>query len=177
MHLDKHQSSLSSTTTRMSHKHDTANFPIQECTSADIPQMYDVFEAAFSAQPTNELIYPSFVVDREEKREWWLKRYEEKFQKRDVRFFKIVDLSKGKVVAWMKWGFPMDGKVQQVAGSREEEKNKDGGRSEVESGSDWPKGTNLEFVERHYGMLDGWQEKYVDSEETYGVFYHFPPAI
>lgn len=170
MLLDKHHSSRPPFTAKMSYKHDTANFPIQQCTPSDIPQMYDVFEQAFSAQPTNELIYPSSAVDTEEKREWWLKRYEQKFKKGDVKFFEIVDLSKGKAVAWMKWGFPLEGEGDGVEESKDEKEEE--AKGESESASDWPKGTNLEFVERHYGILDGWQKKYVDSQETYGMCYH-----
>jgi len=181
-----HHPPSASTSTSTSASNNT-NFPLRECTASDIPQMYAVYEAAFSAQPTNDVIFPPLLVDAKEKRDWFLKRYERYFRKGDVRFYKIVDVDVvgeregdgdgGKVVAWMKWGFPiLKGSGD---GNENEEENvevKDIGKEEEEddatneggNGSGWPRGTDLKFVEMHYGMLDRWQEKYVVPSDTYG---------
>lgn len=65
--------------------------------------------------------------------------------------------------AWMCWGFPLGGK-----GKKDEEG--EGEEKEEEEGRRWPKGTDLEFVEMHYGMLDRWEKKFVDFDEMYSEF-------
>lgn len=52
-------------------------------------------------------------------------------------------------------------------GNEVKESNHDKGNEEDDVG--WPQGTNLAFVDAHYGMLDRWRSKYIDWEETYGI--------
>jgi hypothetical protein len=79
-------------------------FPLTLAIEADIPSMIPVYKAAFSH---NALSNETFAnVDPSVLDSFLLARFKSHFQKRENRHFKITERSTGKLVAFVRWGYP-----------------------------------------------------------------------
>ena len=118
--------------------------------------MVAIYTRAFENDYVSSFTFPSSTVSPVEKHRWLRERFLATFQKPDIRNFKIVETTTGRMAAWARWGFP-----HELEHGVEREKEKDFDKDE------WPQGCNLEVCEMKFGGLHRKRDFYCKKEETY----------
>ncbi|KAK8042718.1 hypothetical protein PG994_013201 [Apiospora phragmitis] len=89
-------------------------FTIARCTPADVPQLWDVYSAAFLGTRFCYFWPPS----REAMRQWSDLRFRQRFQDPTDQQFKVVDVETGKVAGFARWVVPEAMEAVMQAGFR-----------------------------------------------------------
>ena len=129
-------------------------FTLLPCTPEDVESMIQIYLSAFENDYFSSFTFPS-TIDPAVKHRWLRERFLGTFKKPELRNFKVVETSTGKMAAWARWGFP-DGKKEEDA-----EKEKDFDPNE------WPEGANLDVCEIKFGGLHRRRDELCKGGETY----------
>ena len=131
-------------------------FHLAPCTPSDIPSMISIYESAFANDYFCSFTFPS-TIPLSEKHRWLRDRFLGTFQKPEIRNFKVVETSTGRMAAWARWGFPHSFTEEELK-KRELEKD------------EWPQGSNLEVCDGKFGALVDMRERYTVKGETYSEY-------
>jgi hypothetical protein len=131
-------------------------FHLAPCTPSDVPSMISIYESAFANDYFSSFTFPS-TISHSEKHRWLRDRFLGTFQKPELRNFKIVETSTGRMAAWARWGFPHSFTEEEL---KKQELEKD----------EWPQGSNLEVCDVKFGTLHEKRERYTEKGETYSEF-------
>ncbi|KAH8808234.1 acyl-CoA N-acyltransferase [Xylogone sp. PMI_703] len=142
-------------------------FTLSPCTLDDIESMIHVYQAAFASNHFSNLTFPPATVAPASKAAWLRKRFLKYFAQPEIRNFKLVEDSTGRLVAWTRWAFPHVFSEQEKEERRREAEQK----AALPSNERWPEGSNYEACELKFGGLDVYRQKYVDGENMYHI--HF----
>lgn len=135
------------------------DFVLSPCTVDDVEDLIKVQSSAFADDYFGNFTFPK-TIPEDVMVKWLRDRFTKMLSKPDTRFFKITEVSSGKMAAWARWIFPHTFSEEEKL-EREREKAK--GKS-----SEWPQGANLEVCDAKFGGLERLKDKYVDPTDTYG---------
>ncbi|CZR60970.1 uncharacterized protein PAC_10866 [Phialocephala subalpina] len=145
----------------------TQTFTLSECTISDVPDIIDVYLAAFSTDYFGQFLFPRHKISDQEMLRWLTSRFSSLFSKREVHTFKITDNETGKMAAFLRWTFPHELTEKERLERDEEKKEKERVKKETGHDPTWPVGANLEICGEKFGELERMMERYVDKKETY----------
>lgn len=143
------------------------NFELSPCTPADIPGMIAIYRTAFAEDYFARMTLPINEIDPNELERWLTIRFSKYFPQPEYHLFKIADLSTGRVCAFIRWAYPYVFTAEEKALKKREEEELERKKKEGTDDS-WPKGANLEALDKKFGALDRMREKNVNEEDTYG---------
>ncbi|KAG0650034.1 hypothetical protein D0Z07_3877 [Hyphodiscus hymeniophilus] len=141
------------------------SFTLSPCTLDDVEAMISVYMNAFKNDYFSSFTFPA-TISPEERYRWLRERFTGTFSKPDLRNFKIVETSTGRMAAWARWGFPHEKNEVKGEGEGQDEKEEEKDFNKDE----WPVGANLEVCEVKFGGLHRKREKYCKKEDTYIVY-------
>ena len=122
---------------------------------------FAVYESAFANEYFSSFTFPNSTVTPTEKHRWLRARFLRTFSKPEIRNFKVVESSTGRMAAWARWGFPYS------SGEEELKEEKEEGKGDFDK-SEWPEGANIEVCEAKFGGLSKKRDGYIIKDETYG---------
>lgn len=145
-------------------------YVLDTCTEADIPQLYDVWQAAFANNRAHSLSFPSHI-DPVALQSWYHNRMANLLKKPELRNYKITDTRTGNIVACARWGIPHSKNAEKDVKSDGEKATT---TDEIKDGAE-PAAKKVEVVGMNSRLFDEvgdtlnrWRERYVKWEDTYG---------
>jgi hypothetical protein len=132
-------------------------FTLSPCTTEDVESMVEVYSRAFENDYFSAFTFPKSTISDSEKRRWLRARFLGTLSKPDLRNFKIVETSTGRMAAWARWGFPYVFSEEEL-------------RMQHEEKDEWPEGSNLEVCDVKFGGLHEKRERHTRRGEDYSEF-------